>query len=116
MQGQGGRGADPFGGSILVQSDRFFRTDAPRDRPSLASSSEGGSPFSEKGHPLAPASKIVESPLVVPGWDTEVLCGLPPVVVNTISSARAPSRRQAYRLKWNLFIDWCSSYRPTRPS
>ncbi len=31
--------------------------------------------------------------------------------VNTIASARALSTRQAYRLKWNLFVDWCSPRR-----
>ncbi len=36
---------------------------------------------------------------------------LPPAVVNTIASARALSTRQAYRLKWNLFVDWCSPRR-----
>ncbi len=39
----------------------------------------------------------------------DVLGGLPPAVVNTITSARAPSTRHAYRLKWNLFVNWCSS-------
>ncbi len=48
---------------------------------------------------------------MVPGRDAEVLGGLPPSVVNTITSARAPSTRHAYRLKWNLFVDWCSSRR-----
>ncbi len=62
-------------------------------------------------HPLAPASRLVESPRVVPGRDAEVLGGLPPAVVETITSARAPSTRHAYRLKWNLFVDWCSSRR-----
>ncbi len=79
--------------------------------PSLANSSEEGSPFSERGHPLAPASRLVESPRMVLGRDAEVLDGLPPSVVNTITSARAPSTRHAYRLKWNLFVDWCSSRR-----
>ncbi len=73
--------------------------------PSLANSSEEGSPFLERGHPLAPTSRLVESPSMVPGWDAEVLGGLPPAVVNTITSARAPSTRHAYRLKWNLFVD-----------
>ncbi len=45
------------------------------------------------------------------GRDAEVLSGLPPAVVNTITSARALSTRQAYRLKWNLFINWCSPRR-----
>ncbi len=43
--------------------------------------------------------------------DAEVLSGLPPAVVNTITSARALSTRQAYRLKWNLFVNWCSPRR-----
>ncbi len=111
VQGQGGRGAGPLGGAVLAQSDLVPRTDAPRDSPSLANSSEEGSPFSERGHPLAPTSRLVESPRMVLGWDAEVLDGLPPSVVNTITSARAPSTRHAYRLKWNLFVDWCSSRR-----
>ncbi|KAI2648631.1 hypothetical protein H4Q32_018781 [Labeo rohita] len=30
-------------------------------------------------------------------------------VVDTITQARAPSTRQAYALRWGLFVDWCSS-------
>ncbi len=111
VQGQGGRGASPLGGALLAQSDVVSRTDAPRDSPSLANSSEEGSTFSERGHPLAPAPRLVESPRMVLGWDTEVLSGLPPAVVNTMTSARALSTRQAYRLKWNLFVNWCSPRR-----
>ncbi len=111
VQGQGGRGASPLGGALLAQPDVVSRTDAPRDSPSLANSSEEGSTFSERGHPLAPAPRLVESPRMVLGRDAEVLSGLPPVVVNTIASARALSTRQAYRLKWNLFVDWCSPRR-----
>ncbi len=87
------------------------RADAPRDSPFFAHFSEEGSPFSERGHPLAPTSRLVESPRVVPGQDAEVLGGLLPAVVNTIPSVRAPSTRHAYRLKWNLFVDWCSPRR-----
>ncbi len=54
-----------FGGELLAQSDLVPRTDAPRDSPSLAKSSEEGSPFSERGDPLAPASRLVESPRMV---------------------------------------------------
>ncbi len=39
--------------------------------PSLANSSEEGFPFLERGHPLAPTSRLVESPSMVPGWDAE---------------------------------------------
>ncbi len=111
VQGQGGRGASPLGGALLAQPDVVSRTDAPRDSPSLANSSEEGSTFSERGHPLAPAPRLVESPRMVLGRDAEVLSGLPPAVVNTIASARALSTRQAYRLKWNLFVNWCSPRR-----
>ncbi len=104
VQGQGGRGASPLGGALLAQSDVVPRTDAPRDSPSLANSSEEGSTFSERGHPLAHAPRLVESPRMVLGRDAEVLSGLPPAVVNTITSARALSTRQAYRLKWNLSL------------
>ncbi len=59
--------------------------------PSLANFSEERSPFSERRHPLASTSRLVESPCVVPRRDAEVLGGLPPAVVNTITSVRAPS-------------------------
>ncbi len=58
MQSQGGRGAGPLGGVILAQFDLVPRTDAPRDR--------GGISFLREG---APASRLVEPPRVVPGWD-----------------------------------------------
>ncbi len=96
---------------VLLVAPYWPRTDAPRDSPSLANSSEEGSTFSERGHPLAPTPRLVESPRMVLGRDAEVLSGLPPAVVNTIASARALSTRQAYRLKWNLFVDWCSPRR-----
>ncbi len=94
MQGQGGRGADPPRGAILAHPDLVPRADAPRDSPSLADSSEEGSTDSETGHLMA-----------------EVLGDLPQEVVDTITSARAPSTRHAYALKWNLFVEWCSSHR-----
>ncbi len=46
-----------------------------------------------------------------PAVSLEVLGVLAQEVVNTITSARAPSTRNAYALKWNLFIEWCSSHR-----
>ncbi len=88
----------------------FPELSAPRDSPSLANSSEEGSAFSETGHPMAPAPGPVETPRMVPGWDAEVLADLPQEVALTITSARAPSSRRAYTLKWNLFVEWCSSH------
>ncbi len=46
-----------------------------------------------------------------PGWDAADLSGLPPAVVETITKARAPSKRQTYALKWSLFANWYSSRR-----
>ncbi len=48
---------------------------------------------------------------LVPGRDAEVLGDLPQEVVDTITSTRALSTRHAYALKWNLFVEWCSSHR-----
>ncbi len=110
VQDQGGRGAGLVSGSILAQQDLVPGTHAPRDSPSLANSSEEGSAFSETGHPMAPASGPVETPSMVPRWDAEVLGDLPQKVALTIASARAPSTRRAYTLKWNLFAEWCSSH------
>ncbi len=110
VQDQGGRGAGLVSGSILAQQDLVPGTHAPRDSPSLANSSEEGSAFSETGHPMAPAPGPVETPRMVPGWDAEVLADLPQEVALTITSAREPSTRRAYTLKWNLFVEWCSSH------
>ncbi len=79
-------------GALLAHSDLVPRTDAPRD-------------------PLAPASRPLETSCLVPGRVAEVLGDLPQEVVDTITSARAPSTRHAYALKWNLFVKWCSSHR-----
>ncbi len=111
VQSQGGRGAGLASCALLAQPDLVPGTLAPRDSPSLANSSEKGPSFSEMGHPLAPASRPLETPCLVPGRDAEVLGDLPSEVLNTIASARAPSTRRAYALKWNLFVEWCSSRR-----
>ncbi len=74
-------------------------------------SSEEGSTDSETGHLMAPASRPLETSCLVPRRDAEVLGDLPQGVVDTITSARAPSTRHAYALKWNLFVEWCSSHR-----
>ncbi len=45
-----------------------------------------------------------------PGWKAEVLGDLPQEVALTIASPRALSTRWTYALKWNLFVEWCSSH------
>ncbi len=115
VQSQGGRRAGLVSCAILAQPDLVLGTYAPHDRPSFAHSSVGGSAFSETGHPVAPTSRHLETSCLVPGWDMEVLGDLPQSVVDTITSARASSTRRLYALKWNLFIEWCSSHREDPP-
>ncbi len=59
--------------AILAHSDLVIGTDAPRDSPSLADSFEEGYSESEMGHPVAPASRPLETSCLVCGWDVEVL-------------------------------------------
>ncbi|KAI2646019.1 ORF V: Enzymatic polyprotein [Labeo rohita] len=82
-----------------------------RTCPSLEDSSEEGPSFSGDGRNLAPASRPLEPPCVASGRDSADLTGLPQAVIDTIIQARAPSTRQAYALKWGLFVDWCSFHR-----
>ncbi len=70
-----------------------------------------GSTSSETGHPVAPASRPLETSCLVPGRDAEVIGDLPQEGVYTITSARTLSTRHAYALKLNLFVEWCSSHR-----
>ncbi len=102
VQSQVGRGASPASCAILAQPDLVPRTYAPHDSSSLVNPSEEGPSFSEMGHPLAPASRPLETLCLVPGRDAEVLGDLPPEVLNTIALACAPSTRRAHSLKWNL--------------
>ncbi len=111
VQGLGGIGADPARGAILAHPDLVPRADAPRDSPSLADSSEEGSTDSETGHHMAPTSRPLETSCLVPGRDAEVLGDLPQEVVDTITSARAPSTRHASRFKVLYYLSHTQSYR-----
>ncbi|KAG1946513.1 hypothetical protein F2P79_013391 [Pimephales promelas] len=57
----------------------------------------------------APSSRALEATRVAPGRDEAGLSTLTPAVAATITSARASSTRHLYALKWNLFVNWCSS-------
>ncbi len=105
------RGAGPAGRAALAHPDLVSRNNFPCDSTSLAHSSEEGPLLSGARHHMAPASRSVEPPCVAPGRDASDLSGLPPVVVETIAQARAPSTSQTYALKWSLFANWCSSRR-----
>ncbi|KAI2667192.1 ORF V: Enzymatic polyprotein [Labeo rohita] len=66
--------------------------------------------LSRDGHNLAPASRPMEPARLAPGRDASDLSGLSQAVIDTITQSRAPSTRQAYALRWGLFVDWCSSH------
>ncbi|KAL0147601.1 hypothetical protein M9458_057107, partial [Cirrhinus mrigala] len=108
VQDQGGRGAGSAGCAVLAHPDLVCRPHAPRDSPSLEDPFEEGPSFSGDGHNLAPASRSVEPACVASGRDTVDLSGLPQAVIETITQSRAPSTRQAYALRWGLFVDWCA--------
>ncbi|KAI2663817.1 Gag-Pol polyprotein [Labeo rohita] len=108
VQDQGGRGAGSAGCAILAHPDLVSRTHFPRGSPSLENPLEERPSFSGDG-PLAPAPRSVEPARLVPGRDASDLSGLPQAVIETITQSRAPSTRQAYALRWGLFVDWCSS-------
>ncbi|KAI2660482.1 ORF V: Enzymatic polyprotein [Labeo rohita] len=80
-----------------------------RTCPSLENPLEERPSFSGDGHNLAPAPRPVEPARLVPGQDASDLSGLPQAVIETITQSRAPSTKQAYALRWGLFVDWCSS-------
>ncbi|KAI2647969.1 Tyrosine recombinase slr0733 [Labeo rohita] len=80
-----------------------------RTCPSLENPLEERPSFSGDGHNLAPAPRPVEPAHLAPGRGASDLSGLSQAVIETIIQSRAPSTRQAYALRWGLFIDWCSS-------
>ncbi|KAI2647506.1 ORF V: Enzymatic polyprotein [Labeo rohita] len=102
VQDQGGRGAGSAGCAILAHPDLVSRPHFPCGSPSLEDPLEERPSFSGDGHNLAPASRPMEPARLAPGRDTSDLSGLS-------QASRAPSTRQAYALRWGLFVDWCSS-------
>ncbi|KAL0147058.1 hypothetical protein M9458_057582, partial [Cirrhinus mrigala] len=109
VQDQRGWGAGSAGCAVLAHPNLICRPHAPPDSPSLEDPLEEGPSFSGDGHYLAPASRSMEPACVASGQDTLDLAGLPQAVVETITQSRAPSTRQAYALRWGLFVDWCAS-------
>ncbi|KAI2666099.1 ORF V: Enzymatic polyprotein [Labeo rohita] len=66
-------------------------------------------PFPQGWAQFGTRARSVEPARLVPGRDASDLSGLPQAVIETITQSRAPSTRQAYALRWGLFVDWCSS-------
>ncbi|KAI2664149.1 ORF V: Enzymatic polyprotein [Labeo rohita] len=107
VQDQGGQGAGSASCAILAHPDLVSRPHFPRGSPSLEDPLEERPSFSGDGHNLAPASRPMEPARLAPGRDAS---DLSQGVIETITQSRAPSTRQAYALRWGLFVDWCSSH------
>ncbi|KAI2645174.1 Tyrosine recombinase slr0733 [Labeo rohita] len=108
VQDLGGRGV-LAGCALLAHPDLVHGTHAPHNSPSLEDSPGERHSFSGDGHHLAPAPRSVEPSRMASGRDAADLSGLPQAVIDTITQDRAPPTRQAYALRWGLFVDWCSS-------
>ncbi|KAL0147296.1 hypothetical protein M9458_057398, partial [Cirrhinus mrigala] len=109
VQDQGGRGAGSAGCAILAHPDLVSRPHFPYGSPSLEDPLEERPSFAGDGHNLAPAPRPMEPARLAPGRDASDLSGPSQAVIETITQSRAPSTRQAYALRWGLFVDWCSS-------
>ncbi|KAI2646655.1 Tyrosine recombinase slr0733 [Labeo rohita] len=109
VQDQGGRGAGSAGCAILAHPNLVSRPHFPCGSPSLKDPLEERPSFSRVGHNLAPVSRPMEPARLAPGRDASDLSSLSQAMIDTITQSRAPSTRQAYALRWGLFVDWCSS-------
>lgn len=64
-------------------------------------------------HNLAPASRTLQSPCLVPGWDMEEFKGLSPAVIDTIIQAFCSlTKAKVYHVPWGYrsllwFSKWC---------
>ncbi|XP_057180897.1 uncharacterized protein LOC130548268 [Triplophysa rosa] len=109
VQGQGRGASSVTRCATLAQPDLVLGANALDDSSPLADSPDEGPAFPGEGHVMASQARPLEPPCLAPGRDEEILSGLPPAVVATISQARAPATRRLYAYKWRLFSTWCAS-------
>ncbi|XP_056316727.1 LOW QUALITY PROTEIN: uncharacterized protein LOC130231264 [Danio aesculapii] len=94
----------PLAGQAVVGRDR--RTSARR---ALAAPAATGPAVTSGGTDISPSPRTNQPlGLAREGLNLNAL-GLPREVISTIQSARAPSTRSLYDLKWRVFEDWCTS-------
>ncbi len=63
-------------------------------------------PLSGKQNDLAPPARTMGATSLASRWEPS---NIPDSVLNTISQARAPSKRRLYALKWSVFSAWCTT-------
>ncbi len=107
--GQGpSTGVSPLTDSApLADQNMVLRSNIPPRRLAVGDSGQERSPISGTGHSISSPARALEPSCLAPEGDQLRDAGLPPDVVETILSARAPSTRRSYAFKWHIFENWC---------
>ncbi len=110
--GQGpSTGVSPLTDSApLADQNMVLRSNIPPRRLAVGDSSQERSPISGTGDSISSPARALEPSCLAPEGDQLRDAGLPPNVVATILSARAPSTRRSYAFKWHIFENWCMAH------
>ncbi|KAI2646486.1 Chromosomal replication initiator protein DnaA [Labeo rohita] len=87
-----------------------LRSNIPPRRLAVGDSGQERSPISGAGDNISSPARALEPSCLAPEGDQLRDAGLPADVVETILSARAPSTRRSYALKWRVFESWCVTH------
>ncbi len=80
------------------------------DSVSLRDSGQERSPISGAGDSISSPVRALEPSCLAPEGEQLRDAGFPAEVVQTILSARAPSTRKWYALRWRVFKSWCMTH------
>ncbi len=87
-----------------------LRSNIPPRRLTVGDSGQERSPISGTGDSISSPARALEPSCLAPEGDQLRDAGLPPDIVETILSARAPSTRRSYGFKWHIFENWCMAH------
>ncbi len=110
--GQGpSTGVSPLNVSVpLADQNMVLRSNIPPRRLAVGDPGQERSPISGTGDSISSPARALEPSCLAPEGDQLRDAGLPPDVVETILSARAPSTRRIYAFKWHIFENWCMAH------
>ncbi|KAI2653825.1 putative V-type proton ATPase subunit H 2 [Labeo rohita] len=94
----------------LADQSMVLRSNIPSRRLAMGDSGQERSPISGTGDNISSPARTLEPSCLAPEGDQLRDAGLPADVVETILSARAPSTRRSYALKWRVFESWCVTH------
>ncbi|KAI2655571.1 Transposon Ty3-I Gag-Pol polyprotein [Labeo rohita] len=94
----------------LADQSMVLRSNIPPRRLAVGDSGQERSPISGAGDNISSPARALEPSCLAPEGDQLRDAGLPADVVETILSARAPSTRRSYALKWRVFESWCVTH------